>query len=197
MRGRSVFDISCVDIRDGLTSFKVSGENAWNKFRHESGGIRWQRVPPTESKGRYHTSTITVVVLKDNDISDINIREEDLEWQYCRGSGKGGQNRNKRDTAVWLKHKPTGVQIRSETERTQWANKKIALQRLQELLKRSQANQILSKDAKIRKEQAGSGQKGDKIRTIRVRDNVVKNHLNGKKMRYSDYVRGYLGQLQE
>jgi peptide chain release factor 1 len=193
----SVFDISSVDIRDGLISFRVSGEDAYNKFRQESGGHRWQRIPPTESKGRYHTSTITVVVLKGGTISDIIIRNEDLEWKFCRGRGKGGQHRNKRDTAVWLKHKPSGVHVRSEEERSQKMNKAKALSKLQEKLESSQRNLSNSKDTKERRELAGSGQRGDKIRTIRVRDNTVTNHLNGNKMKYSQYVKGDLNGIQE
>ena len=197
MQDGSVFNISSEEIHDGYISFQVSGEKAHEKFRYESGGHRFQRVPPSESKGRYHTSTITVVVLKSNVFSDITIRESDLEWQYCRGSGKGGQNRNKRDTAVWLKHKPSGIQIRSEEGRTQGVNKSNALNKLKEKLINSQKNGILSKNNQERKNLSGTGERGDKIRTIRIRDNTVKNHLNGKKMKYTEYIKGDLSKILE
>lgn len=79
MRAWSVFDVFLIDSRDGFISFQVVGEKAYDKFEQESGGHRWQRVPPTETKGRYHTSTITVAVLKSGQKSKINIRPEDLD----------------------------------------------------------------------------------------------------------------------
>jgi peptide chain release factor 1 len=197
MRIGSAFDISLKKLSDGFISFEVNGNKAYEKFRHEAGAIRWQRIPPTESKGRYHTSTITVVVLKNNTFPNITIQEKDLEWQYCRGRGKGGQNRNKRDTAVWLKHKSSGIQIRSEEERTQGMNKANALCRLKEKLELSQRNLSFSKDTKERREQAGEGNRSIYSRTIKERDNVVINHITGKKITFKKYKKGNLRQLIE
>lgn len=190
----------CVSLKsssDGFIQFEVSGNDAYEKFKNESGGLRWQRVPPTESKGRYHTSTITVAVLRCENSSDINIQEKDLDWQFCRGSGAGGQNRNKRDTAVWLKHKPSGIQIRSEGERSQNMNKVEALNKLKAKLESIKSDSRSSTINKDRKQQVGEGKRGDKIRTIRVRDNTVKSHLNERKIKYTEYVKGNFGRLIE
>lgn len=100
-------------------------------------------------------------------------------------------------TAVWLKHKPSGIQIRSEEERTQHMNKTTALKKLKKQLQSRSNNANINANNKERKTQIGSGMRANKIRTIRVRDNTVKNHLNGKKMKYTDYVKGKLSRLIE
>jgi len=195
LRAESGFDLALLEERDGYISFWARGNGARKRFLPECGGHRWQRVPPTEKRGRYQTSTITVAVVGEVGIS-VSIRPEDLEWRFCRGRGKGGQNRNKLDTAVHLTHRPTGIRVWCEDERKQSQNKRKALQRLTEEVEKRSREQAGAKQNKERRQQIGSGMRGDKIRTIRVRDDTVTNHLNGRKIRYTDYVKGIFKGLQ-
>ena len=189
-RGGGVFEIQSLEVRPGLFVFQVSGPNASAVFANEPGGHRWQRIPPTERKGRYQTSTVTVAVLPDPESCVVELKDGDLEWTTTRGSGPGGQNRNKVETCVVVKHKPSGLVVRCETERSQWRNKQLALgvlkARLQQRLDEATHLTLGSE----RKNQVGSGMRGDKRRTIRTQDGAVKDHITGKTWRYSDYVAG-------
>ena len=127
----------------------------------------------------------------------MSIRPGDLEWKFCRGSGKGGQHRNKTDSAVHLEHKPTGIRVWCEDERKQSQNKKKALARLTGEIEGRVRDQAGLEQNAERRQQIGSGMRGDKIRTIRVRDDTVTNHLNGRKVRYADYAKGDFGKLTE
>lgn len=195
MRTGSVFDLTVISNDPGIIIFQVKGPNAYSKFIKEAGGHRWQRVPPTEKHGRYQTSTITVAVLESKQNNMVEIYPHEVRWEYCRGSGPGGQNRNKRDTAVRLTHIATGIQIWCEDERSQHQNKYLAMERLKKKLSDIQSGKTHNDTTQIRKNQVGTGMRGDKIRTIRVRDNQVKNHINGKTITYSEYLKGDLGRL--
>lgn len=164
--------------------------NGATAFKDESGGHRWQRIPPTERNGRVHTSTVTVAVLPEPTETEINIRESDLEWSACRGSGAGGQHRNVTDSAVLLRYKPSGLVVRCESERSQHRNKASALAVLRSRLFHTANQKRLNLIAENRKSQVGSGMRGDKRRTIRTQDGVVKDHVTGKKWRYADYLAG-------
>lgn len=169
---------------------KVSGKTAATVFRDEAGGHRWQRVPPTEKRGRVHTSTVTVAVMREPEPHQFKLDERDLEITTCRGSGAGGQHRNVTDSAVQVKHKPTGVMVRCETERSQMQNKATALALLRARLAERAESDRASKVADSRKAQVGSGMRGDKRRTIRQQDNQVNDHLTGRFWRYEEYVKG-------
>jgi peptide chain release factor 1 len=184
-----VFELQLLDSREGIVVFRVSGKNAEKTFAHEAGGHRVQRVPPTEKRGRVHTSTITVAVLPEVDNIKLDIPGKDLEWKTCRSSGAGGQHTNKTDSAVALKHLPSGLIVRVES-RSQYQNKQDALQILKNKLSLIQREQSrLSRDAN-RKEQMGTGMRGDKIRTIRQQDDQVHDHQLNKRISYKDYLRG-------
>jgi len=157
--------------------------------------MRWQRVSPTERRGRVHTSTVTVVVLPEFSDKEVFIEPKDLEWKYTKGSGPGGQHRNKTSSAVQLYHKPSGVRIRSETEKSQKQNKEIALSVLKAKLLNVEKEKEQLKRSSIRKKQKGSGQRGDKIRTVRLQDGVVTDHRTNKKMRAKKYLRGFIEDL--
>lgn len=184
------FSIEVIDERPGLIVLTVSGSGSITTFKDESGGHRWQSVSPTEKRGRVQTSTITVAVLPEPTETEVSVRLSDLEWTTCRGSGPGGQHRNKTESAVQVKHIPSGVYVRCETERSQQQNKNTAMATLKARLWQIQRD--IHRDQRIndRKAQVGSGMRGDKRRTIRCQDGVVTDHLTGKKWRLKEYTRG-------
>lgn len=183
---------SCVLLteRPGLIVFKATGAKVLATFANEAGGHRWQRIPPTEKKGRRQTSTITIAVLPVPRASALRIDDKDLEWKTCRGSGAGGQHRNVTDSAVQLTHKPTRISVRCESERSQHYNRATALEMLRaRLLAAREGNAAASRTA-TRRAQIGSGMRADKRRTVRVQDNKVTDHLLGKTWHLRDYLRG-------
>lgn len=190
-----VFKISKIKDRPGYIVFKVSGKNVEKIFRNEPGGHRWQRIPPTERKGRRHTSTITVAVLKEFKDEEVKLTHHDVTYKATRASGKGGQKRNKVHTAVQLTHKGTGLRVDCCEGVSQRRNRNKALKRMEKRLNKSKKKQVKENRAKIRKEQVGSGMRGDKIRTVQCHNNKVKNHLNGKEMSYKKYAAGYIEEI--
>lgn len=184
-----VFSYSLLDSRPGQIIFKVAGAD--ELFLAEAGGHRVQMISPTDKSKRVHTSTITIAVLPESQkVVEFNIPEADLAYQTCRGSGPGGQNRNKRDTAVQLTHLPTGLMVRCEAERNQYQNRVKALEILKEKLLAEQTGVAIATESASRKEQVGSGMRGDKRRTIRHQDGQVIDHIDGRKWRLKEYLRG-------
>ena len=185
-----VFDLEVVEQLPAQIVFRVTGREAESVFRDEAGGHRWQRIPPNEKRGRVHTSTVTVAVLPEPTEAQIRIPEGDLDWTTCRGSGPGGQNRNKTETAVVLKHKPSGLTVRCETERSQLQNKATALALLRARLLHAERERATGARDDARRAQVGSGMRGDKRRTIRVQDGQVHDHPTGRRWSYKEYERG-------
>lgn len=176
--------------------FRVDGVGAGEAFRLEPGGHRWQRIPDNDKRGRVHTSTVTVAVMREPSEAEVQLNERDLDWKACRGSGAGGQNRNKVASAIQLTHLPTGMMIRCESERSQHQNRRNALGLLRvRLLERERSSVSLHENA-ARRSQVGSGMRGDKVRTIRVQDGIVTHHSTGKRVSLRDYLRGALEGLR-
>lgn len=159
-------------------------------FEGERGGHRWQRVPPNERRGRVHTSTITVAVLVEPREEDLVLDDRDLVWRTSRGSGPGGQHRNKTESAIDLTHAPTGVTVHCESERSQHDNRRLALARLRARLAEVRSQTAKTTEDAVRRAQIGQGMRGDKRRTIRCQDDSVVDHVSGKTWRLRDYEKG-------
>lgn len=185
-----VFDLEITEELPGKIVLRATGRGAEEAFRDEAGGHRWQRIPPNEKRGRVQTSTITVAVLPEPTESEVRIRPGDLEWMTCRGSGAGGQYRNKTESAVQLVHKPTGLMVRCESERSQHQNRATALALLRARLWAREREDQTKAYASRRKDQVGSGMRGDKRRTVRCQEGVVCDHWTGRTWTLREYERG-------
>jgi peptide chain release factor 1 len=173
-----------------LIVFRAGGANAARVFEHEPGGHRWQRIPPNEKRGRVHTSTVTVAVLREPEETELALPPSELEWRTSRGSGPGGQHRNKTESAFVLTHLPTGLTVRCESERSQHRNRDLALRVLRARLLASRQQGAAQATNASRRSQVGSGQRGDKVRTVRCQDGLVTDHRLGCRLRLDAYLRG-------
>jgi peptide chain release factor 1 len=156
--------------------FSVTGADVFKRLKYESGVHRVQRVPATEAQGRIHTSTATVAVLPEALEVDIEIKPDEIEVNVCRASGKGGQGVNTTDSAVQIIHKPTGLIVRCADGRSQQKNKAKALTVLRSRLLERKIAEEDAKYAAQRKEQVGSGERSEKIRTYNYPQNRVTDH---------------------
>jgi peptide chain release factor 1 len=156
--------------------FQINGTDVYKRLKYESGVHRVQRVPATEAQGRIHTSTSTVAVLPEAQEVDIEIKPEDIEINVCRASGKGGQGVNTTDSAVQIQHKPSGLIVRCADERSQQKNKVRAMTVLRSRLLEAKIAEENAKYAANRKQQVGSGERNEKIRTYNFPQNRVTDH---------------------
>jgi peptide chain release factor 1 len=177
-------------------SFTVEGDGAYSRFKFESGVHRVQRVPETESQGRIQTSTATVAVLPEVEDVEIEIKDSDLIYESCKSSGAGGQHINKTESAVRLTHKPSGIVIECQEERSQFKNKDKALKMLRAKLYDIKQREQSEKVASDRKNQVGTGDRSEKIRTYNYPQNRVTDHRIGVTLHSLDsFVNGNIGQM--
>lgn len=155
---------------------QITEKDAYKKLRHESGVHRVQRVPATEKIGRIHTSTASVAILPEYENETYDMRQEDLEITFSRSGGAGGQNVNKVETAVRVLHKPSGIVIRSQSERSQMRNREKALEILRAKLAQIEREKISGGQASARKKQIGSQERAEKIRTYNFLQDRITDH---------------------
>lgn len=178
-------------------SIKLSGLGLFDLLKHESGVHRVQRVPATEKRGRIHTSTATVAVLPEVKPADVQVNQGDIEIQFYRAGGKGGQNVNKVSTAVRLIHKPTGIMVTASTERHQEQNRvnamALLMAKLWEMEEQKKVKEIAGYRSAI-----GSGDRSEKIRTYNYpQDRVTDHRINKSFGNLEDIINGNLNKLLE
>ena len=159
--------------------FVINGRGAYSRMKYESGVHRVQRVPETESGGRVHTSTATVAVLPEMEEVDVQINPADIEMQVYRASGAGGQHVNKTSSAVRLIHKPTGIVVACQEERSQVQNREKCMQMLASKLYQLEQERIESAVTSERRSQVGTGMRNERIRTYNFPQGRVTDHRIG------------------
>ncbi|MCL1814171.1 MAG: peptide chain release factor 1, partial [Treponema sp.] len=176
--------------------FSISGSNVYENLRYESGVHRVQRVPATEASGRIHTSAVTVAVLPEADETEIDIKTEDLRIDVMRAGGPGGQCVNTTDSAVRITHLPTGLSVHCQDEKSQIKNKAKAMRILRARIYEMEEARAASERAEARKNQVGSGDRSERIRTYNFPQNRLTDHrINLTLYKLDMVMQGDVGEL--
>jgi len=186
-RSGGIFRVELIDERPGFAALTLEGPKAYEIFKQEAGGHRWQRIPPTEKRGRVQTSTVTVAIFEIKDSKNPDLT--DIEIRTTRGTGPGGQHKNTTESCVIATHRPTGLQARADM-RSQHQSKAMALKILTAKLLDRDKQITQETQAADRRKQVGSGMRGDKIRTYSSRHNHVVDHRTGKRWKLNAWIRG-------
>jgi peptide chain release factor 1 len=157
-------------------SFEMKGKDIFRRLRFEMGVHRVQRVPATEKSGRIHTSTASIAIMPIRPVRHVEINQDDLEIGFSRSGGAGGQNVNKVETAVQITHKPSGLQVRCQSERTQLKNREKAMSILYAKLEAKFQEEEAAKHSETRSKQIGTGDRSEKIRTYNILQDRVTDH---------------------
>ena len=177
-------------------SFLIGGDGAYSRFKFESGVHRVQRVPTTESQGRIQTSTATVAVLPEVEDVEVEIKPSDLIMESCKSSGAGGQHVNKTESAVRLTHKPTGIVVECQEERSQFKNRDKARKMLRAKLYRIKQEERDNQIASERKSQVGTGDRSERIRTYNYPQGRITDHRIGLTVyQLEDFLNGNIGEM--
>ncbi len=173
---RRRFTTEPLSVGDGTYTFAIKGDGAYSVFKFEGGTHRVQRVPETESQGRVHTSTATVAVLPEAEDVEVDVDENDLQIDVYRSSGPGGQSVNTTDSAVRITHKPTGIVVSMQDEKSQLQNRERAMRVLRARLYERALAEQQAELAASRQAQVGTGERAEKIRTYNYGEKRVKDH---------------------
>ncbi len=189
------FTVEPLSIGDGTYTFAIKGDGAYSVFKFEGGTHRVQRVPETESQGRIHTSTATIAVLPEAEDVEVDVDPSDLQIDVYRSSGPGGQSVNTTDSAVRITHKPSGIVVSMQDEKSQLQNRERAMRVLRARLYERALAEQQAEVAASRQAQVGTGERAEKIRTYNFPEKRVKDHRINLLVHNLDGV--LLGELDE
>lgn len=188
---RTVFECDLIHRDFGRAILKISGNNCNKIFENESGLHQWQRIPPTERHNRTHTSLVAVLLYTEN-YSNEQMKDSDIEFRTTRGTGNGGQARNKLETCVIVKHIPTGITVRCQSERSQLQNKLYAIELLKAKLNKIQIEKSKQQNDIIRTSQIGNLNRGSdkKVRIYKEKLNLIVDVKTSKKGVLTEWLKG-------
>jgi peptide chain release factor 1 len=193
---RRSFKVELLEASEGAYTFAIKGDGAYSIFKFEGGTHRVQRVPATESQGRTHTSTATVAVLPEAEDVDVQIDQNDLQIDVYRSSGPGGQSVNTTDSAVRITHRPSGIVVSMQDEKSQLQNRERAMRVLRARLYEQALSEQQAELAADRRSQVGSGERAEKIRTYNYGQRRVTDHrVNFTAHNLDDVLEGTLDEI--